>query len=438
MNAQVPVSQVVVTFREIERLLSGTEARGQIVEAANNDSEASPEEKATVMAAMGNVLNELRQAEAKAGALVMTTPQHAPSSRLQSLIASGDAAQLRFEPLPTGGLEAKFDTSDWAGWATVAWEKLKHLKPHKMLRPANSTPEQLPDQSRIAVLGDWGTGLYGAPVMANTIADDANPYTMLMHLGDVYYSGTDKEVQNRFLQLWPQRPEALNRAINSNHEMYSGGEAYFRRTLPQFGQTSSYFAYQNKYWTLVGLDVAYKDHDIDDRQVAWLTQVLSQAADRKVVLFSHHQLYSHFEEQGTKLWSHPGFGAILRSQRIFAWYWGHEHRCSIFEGEDQNFGLMARCVGHGGMPEGRAKTRDLPTATDQVYQRGEWRRSPAQNKKGNMLPGCVVLEGRNEFIKGEEDRFLPHGYAVLTLDGPTMKEQMLDPEGKVLYENMLA
>ena len=37
-----------------------------------------------------------------------------------------------FQPLPTGGLEAKFDTQDWFGWATVAWEKLKHLIPHAM------------------------------------------------------------------------------------------------------------------------------------------------------------------------------------------------------------------------------------------------------------------------------------------------------------------
>ena len=154
---------------------------------------------------------------------------------------------------------------------------------------------------------------------------------MLLHLGDVYYSGTSKEVKQRFLDVWPSRNGAINRALNSNHEMYSGGEAYFDDTLPKFGQEGSYFAFQNEHWTLVGLDVAYRDHDIDDQQVEWLKEILAKAGDRKVVLFSHHQLYSHFESQGTKLWSHPGFGAILRSKRIFAWYWGHEHRCSIFE-----------------------------------------------------------------------------------------------------------
>ena len=118
---------VVVTFREVEKVLTGQEAVGNITEAANRDTEATPIERATVMAAMGNVLNELRRAEEKAGALVLTTPHHGPASRLQSLIASGEAANLKLAPLPTGGLEAQFDTGDWFGWATVAWEKLKHL-----------------------------------------------------------------------------------------------------------------------------------------------------------------------------------------------------------------------------------------------------------------------------------------------------------------------
>ena len=290
----------------------------------------------------------------------------------------------------------------------------------------------------VSPMGDWGTGLYGAPIIANTLRGDPQPYAMFLHLGDVYYSGSDSEVRDRFLKLWPFRTATINRALNSNHEMYSGGEAYFSETLKRFGQPSSYFAYQNKYWTLVGLDVAYQDHAIDDEQVDWLKQILAQAGDRRVVLFSHHQLYSHFEVQGTKLFGHPGFGSILRSKRILAWYWGHEHRCTIFEQPDTNFGLYARCIGHSGMPQGRSKTKDLPRAKEPRYNQGEWRRSPAQQREGNPLPSCVVLEGRNQYIKGEEDQFSPHGYAALTFDGPTLKEQVLDPTGTVVYENSLA
>lgn len=143
---------------------------------------------------------------------------------------------------------------------------------------------------------------------------------MLMHLGDVYYAGTKDEVRKRFLALWPQRAEATNRALNSNHEMYSGGKYYFEETLPAFHQDASYFVHQNRNWTLIGLDVAHTDHAIDDQQVAWLKGVLNQAGDRKVILFSHHQLFSCYEKQGDKLWANEGFAEILRSKRIFAWY----------------------------------------------------------------------------------------------------------------------
>lgn len=307
-----------------------------------------------------------------------------------------------------------------------------------MVRPAGNLPQPFPDRGRIAVLGDWGTGLYGAPAIARQVLADADPFSLLLHLGDVYYSGTDKEVKQRFLDLWPTRPEAISRALNSNHEMYSGGDPYFRQTLPAFHQEGSYFALQNQHWLLVGLDVAYLDHAIDDIQVGWLKGLLAQAGERKVILFSHHQLFSHFESQGTKLLAHPGFGAILRSKRIFAWYWGHEHRCSIFEGPDQTFGLLARCIGHSGMPQSRARTRALPRATEKVYERAEWRRSPAQTVAGNPLPSVVVLEGKNDLIKDEEDKFSPHGYAVLTLDGPALIEQVRDAGGQVIYEKTLA
>jgi hypothetical protein len=434
----IPEPPIVVTFREIEKVLTGNEAVSNIQEAANSDAESSPSERAAVMAAIGNVLTELRRAEQKAGARVLSTPHHGPASRLQSLIASGEAARLAFEPLPTGGLEAKFDTGDWFGWATVAWQKLKHAVPHKMLRPRSSLAEPLPTAGRIALIGDWGTGLYGAPEIARAVRNDPDPFMLLLHLGDVYYSGTSKEVTQRFLDPWPFRNDAANRALNSNHEMYSGGDAYFDQTLPRFDQEASYFAYQNEHWTLVGLDVAYRDHAIDDEQVEWLKEIVARGGERKIVLFSHHQLYSHFESQGGNLWTHPGFGELLRSKRIFAWYWGHEHRCTLFQQPDEQFGLWGRCIGHSGMPQSRDDTRNLPQATGKLYERADWRLSPAQTREGNKLPSAVVLEGSNKYITDEEDKFTPHGYAVLTVDGPMLKEEVRDATGQVIYEKVLA
>ena len=80
---------------------------------------------------------------------------------------------------------------------------------------------------------------------------------------------------------------------------------------------------------------------------------------------------------------------------------------------------------------------DLPQAGEPVYNRAEWRRSAAQTKGGNLLPDVVVLEGPNEYIKDEEDKFSPHGYAVLNFDGPSLTEQVLNPKGQVIYEKKL-
>ncbi len=434
----IDIAPVIVTFRQIEKVLTGNEAVGNLNEVANSDQDVSPIEKAAVMAGMGRILRDLEDAELEAGARVLTTAHNSSASRLQSLVASGEGANITLDPLPSGGQEAKFDTGDWFGWASVAWEKLKHLKKHRMLRPTSAVPEPLPSEARVAVIGDWGTGLYGAPRIANSITNDGDQFAMIMHLGDVYYSGTERETQRRLLDLWPNRPGTLNRALNSNHEMYSGGDAYFGLTLPQFGQEGSYFAAQNADWTLIGLDVAYKDHDIDDQQVEWIKDVLAQAGDRKIILFSHHQLYSHWESQGRKLWRHSEFGDILRSKRIFAWYWGHEHRCTIFEEPDRNFGLLARCIGHSGMPQSRKETRHLPRATGAIYANAEWRRSGAVEIAGNLLSDVVVLDGPNPYIVGEEDRFSPHGYAILNFDGPRLIEQVLDPDGNVIYEKQVA
>lgn len=429
---------VVVTFQQIEKALTKQEAVGNLREAAEADTDVTDLERGRVMAAMGGILNDLRKAESDAGATVLTTAHNGAASRLQSLLASGENADLAFEPLPTGGFEAKFDTGDWFGWAQVAWQKLKHRTPHPLIRPSTALAEPMDEQARIAVIGDWGTGLYGAPHIARSIEQDPEPLSMILHLGDVYYSGTVDETRQRLLGGWPDRTGAVNRALNSNHEMYSGGVAYFTETLPRFGQEASYFAVQNKHWTLVGLDVAYKDHAIDDQQVDWLKAILTAAGDRKVVLFSHHQLYSHWESQGRKLTGHSGFGEILRSKRIFAWYWGHEHRCSIFEEPDKEFGILARCIGHGGMPQPRGTTRYLPRVEEADFLRAVWRRSDAEEVAGNQLSSVVVLDGPNKFIPGEEDRFAPHGYAVLNLDGPRLVEQVMDAEGGVIYERTLA
>ena len=40
-----------------------------------------------------------------------------------------------------------------------------------MARPTTTTPDRIPDDAKIAMTADWGTGLYGAPKIAEQMND---------------------------------------------------------------------------------------------------------------------------------------------------------------------------------------------------------------------------------------------------------------------------
>ena len=85
-----------------------------------------------------------------------------------------------------------------------------------------------------------------------------------------------------------------------------------------------------------------------------------------------------------------------------------------------------------------AATIDLPREADTAFERAEWKRSTARQVDGIQLSDVAVLDGPNPLIPGEEDKFAPHGYAVLTLDGPRLMEEVRDASGQVIYERQLA
>jgi hypothetical protein len=389
-------------------------------------AEAAPARHALAAARFEQLRARLRTETAGAGPGVMVTVRDREVSRLQSELARRASGG---EPLPAGGMEVKFGTGfeggDWFGWLFSLLDWVDRGDAHPLVRPASSEAESIPDRARVAMTGDWGTGLYGAPRIADRIRQAA-PFDLLMHLGDVYYSGTEEEVQERFLDVWPFEAGRLTRALNSNHEMYSGGYGYFNRLLPRIGQSSSYFAFQNAHWLLVGLDTAYVDHDIDTEQAAWLDLVIRNAARggarRKLVLFSHQQLFSAFDDHGSKL--ERALRHLLDARVVTAWYWGHEHRAVIYDAHPR-YGLHARCLGNGGIPEPRRREiRDAPVER-RVNADTAWKRIPPLGDR----PSCVILDGPNPDVRGEEHRFGPHGYMTLDLDGPELVERVFLSDG---------
>jgi hypothetical protein len=432
---------VIVTYQRLsEQLRRALEMPDAMIEAPqkpvpagyesfeSNEPAASDEEAAAMFESYTRSLKMLEAAQGNR--MVLAAPDDQFTSLLQSYLAETSAQEGKVGQAVGGGLEAQFDERDILGWAKSLFTWVKKIKPHKWQVDPNPNPTSITNSLRVAILGDWGTGLYGAPHCAKSIEKDSAGYQLLLHLGDVYYSGTDQEVYDRFLNLWPQIGSSISRACNSNHEMYTGGYAYFDQTLKKFGQPASYFALQNDHWLLVGLDSAYKEWELANDQVTWLKGLIQNASDKRVILFTHHQLFSWKETPNSKLQS--AVGELLAQKKIFGWYWGHEHRCMVYD-RHPVWGIYGRCVGHSGYPYFADKT-DVGSIAQHGPQDSVLRRVETKN----MIPGGLILEGPNPYVAKHENEYGPNGYMTLELSDNHLNEIMQMPDGSVAYKRQLA
>jgi Calcineurin-like phosphoesterase len=229
---------------------------------------------------------------------VLAAPTDPVTARFQTLVAEKALDEGLVERLLPGGQAVKFSRDDWARWTEgfLHAALYRPLHQHRFVPPPQNL-EPMGDRVRLALFSDWGTGLYGAPRIAKAISDDSRGFDYVIHLGDVYYTGFEDEIERNLVADWPS-PEggAVNRALNGNHEMYSGGSGYFRKALPWLGQSSSVFALANENWLVVGLDSAYVEWTLADGQAEWLFGLLANAGSRRLVVMTHHQLFSNTAE----------------------------------------------------------------------------------------------------------------------------------------------
>jgi hypothetical protein len=221
--------------------------------------------------------------------------------------------------------------------------------------------------TKLAIIGDWGTGDEVAINLLQQVAT-LGP-DVLIHLGDVYYAGTQPEAQGNFLDICRQflSSETPVFSLCGNHDMYSGGNGYYW-LVDQLNQKASYFCLQNADWQFVAMDTGY--HDNDPLTVStnmtelvtqgswveadWVLSKMQQAGGRKTVLLSHHQLFSAFGSLGSVNGLAYAYNPNLYGNfqnvlgQVTAWFWGHEHTLALFE---PYMGLQkGRCVGASAVP----------------------------------------------------------------------------------------
>lgn len=313
------------------------------------------------------------------------------------------------------------------GWLEAFAEWLEHfiLPKHHF----STTPVTVPiqDNVQIGLAGDWGTEDWRT---AANPAPSTNVRTRMeilqpnlsIHLGDVYYAGTGNQEQDLLTKRWPTGSD-WSFALNSNHEMYSGAGAYFKaiNNSPFERQKGcSYFALVNNNWVIIGLDSAYYSDEEGlyrdgalfptdgghQEQLDFLRAQVASATEgkKRVIILTHHNGLSQDGTSQTKLWSQV-MSAFPADSGPALWYWGHVHAGVVYQPQKNGAATVpCRCCGHGGLPCGPAPEME--------------------NKESTVL----WYEHRLADDPDIPQRIL-NGFAVLYLDGPTIKRGVLQREG---------
>ena len=210
---------------------------------------------------------------------------------------------------------------------------------------------RIPATGRIAIIGDIGTGTdVAAAVLLSALSFKPDA---ILHLGDVYYSGTKFEFEHRFTGLFEsvfraQKHKVPVFTVPGNHEYFTGNVS-FLDTLDSGvlaphknqRQSASYWCLRSADdgWQFLGMDTGYNGHamavspqqqqaalavihkpllgdkseadlpvelppadttamvTLRDDEVAWHHDKMDRFSGRSILL-SHHQLYSAVQSIG--------------------------------------------------------------------------------------------------------------------------------------------
>jgi hypothetical protein len=344
-----------------------------------------------------------------------TAAFHLAQARVKAVFTGDDSEVKKFNQ----ELGTKFGNCD-PRWVDVV-EKYVAFKtqsiaiPYRTHTATDNFVRTLPEDATVALIADWGTGEDTAKRVLNLLA--AKKPDVVIHLGDVYYSGTDHEMDTYFYDIWQQTfhlplvesgakltvpSTPLTYTLAGNHDMYSGGAPYYA-LIDRLGQPASYFCLRSANWQFIALDTGFFDSNpvakgptkLHDSEAEWLKQRVAEAPGLKTVLLSHHQLFTAYEQEK------PGPDAVNASlmaqvasvlPNTTVWFWGHEHNLTVFKTFQ---GVLARCIGHGSFPVG----------VDQPADR---------------IPGVPIDEDKSlkpDAIGG----LFSHGYVLMRLTGKTAK-----------------
>lgn len=264
---------------------------------------------------------------------------------------------------------------------------LEHVRGKYPFKTATSKSRiEIPAKCKIALLGDWGADNIHAKRIGDLAIKNGAEY--VIHLGDIYFAGAKSECET-FVRNWPLIGEdgkplqGKSFALNGNHEMYSLGKNYFTIVLDAFKQEASYFTLFNNWWQIQGLDTAYEPFTIDgggkdDRlkvQWNWLTESIDSNPRKKNIFLTHNQPVSahipELEAAQTLMMQWWKLAKDRDDRLAYAWFFGHEHRCAIYDDRKTHF--KARLIGNGSIPHLPQKETSAAVAPNGATADAVWK-----------------------------------------------------------------
>ncbi len=244
----------------------------------------------------------------------------------------------------------------WTGLQDL-WHRgkkaFRELKARIPAGPVDETNATL----RLALVGDAGFKCNAQKHVLEQMVQRhrVKPFDYVVHLGDTYFGGGASEVLKNLLMPFNcfRREKIPAKVVNvcGNHDLYYGPDGYVA-ALEMFHQPGRFFLVRTPHWRLAVLDTALEAYSfgnygkLDKAQLAWLKEILGARDRRPLVLLSHHYPVSAWESTSRQL------AAQLRADvpgKVFAWYWGHEHRMVAYQRHPWSF--YGACVGNGVFPE---------------------------------------------------------------------------------------
>jgi predicted phosphodiesterase len=255
------------------------------------------------------------------------------------------------------------------------------------------------DVARIAVVGD--AGYRGVPqqrvILMIREIHERSPFDLIVHLGDTYFSAGEQEVLRHLLVPFSAISAPLV-TLCGNHDLYHGPDGYLA-ALKVLKQPGRFFLIKTPHWRIAALDTSFgsaralrNDGKLDAVQLEWLNDLLVAKTKGDLILMSHHFIISGWDEPAKSL--RLQLERLVRG-RVFAWYWGHEHRCAYYD--KGKWGFYGASIGNGAFLE---KWSDAArTDTPATWHGGETRCSCSGIQENVYWPhGFVEIELRENRV----------------------------------------